>query len=495
MGAFVGWDASTRTVLAQKGDKDVVLPIGSRTAMVNGAVVQLDVPAMIMSGTTMVPLRFVGEALGAGVQWNAATRTVEITSAGTAPGGGTTSTGPSIQSFTHNSTGWLIAGNKLKIVMKGTPGGTATFEIPGVTDRTQMNEVSAGQYESVWTVPADANNISGAGVVGQLTIAGKSLLIQAGTPISIDTTPPVIGNTSPNPDSSLAKTKPGISATYDDGSGSGINTSSVKLTLNGTDVTNKANVTSSFVSYSPASPLEAGVKTIVLSLRDKAGNSASNSWAFTIKTASQVIKSITYSAPANAGPGDVISVRMEGESGGKTSFWFITPEGTKIREQQMQETSSGVYEGEYTIRREDDLSGAGVVGSLTTSAPETFILEADKKLGGLPTPPTATSPINITYPLEGKIVPSPVVIKGTSAPGAHVRLTVEYVSVVLGALHFSGKVADQTVTADEKGNFLSAPVELGTMFGAKDTEYTLKAVIVSTDDTLSEPKVVKFKRK
>ncbi|MBC7251946.1 MAG: MBL fold metallo-hydrolase, partial [Anaerolineae bacterium] len=48
----------------------------------------LDVPAKVVGGRTVVPLRFVSEALGAAVNWNANTRTVTVTSSGSVPSAG-----------------------------------------------------------------------------------------------------------------------------------------------------------------------------------------------------------------------------------------------------------------------------------------------------------------------------------------------------------------------------------------------------------------------
>ncbi|MHB9106276.1 MAG: copper amine oxidase N-terminal domain-containing protein [Armatimonadota bacterium] len=76
--AQVNWNASTRTITATKGETDVRLGIGQTNATVNGRTVLLDVPAMILRGSTMVPLRFVSEALGADVKWLEATQTVSI---------------------------------------------------------------------------------------------------------------------------------------------------------------------------------------------------------------------------------------------------------------------------------------------------------------------------------------------------------------------------------------------------------------------------------
>ncbi len=83
MGATVDWNANTQTVIAARGNTEIDLPIGSRFATVNGERMPLDVPAMTIAGSTMVPLRFVSEALGAQVAWNDATQTVAIRSDGT----------------------------------------------------------------------------------------------------------------------------------------------------------------------------------------------------------------------------------------------------------------------------------------------------------------------------------------------------------------------------------------------------------------------------
>jgi len=56
----------------------VELRIGSTTALVNGKSIALEAAPRIVASRTFVPLRFVGEAFGAGVAWTAATRTVVI---------------------------------------------------------------------------------------------------------------------------------------------------------------------------------------------------------------------------------------------------------------------------------------------------------------------------------------------------------------------------------------------------------------------------------
>lgn len=79
MGARVGWDAVTQTVTATKGNQTVRLVLGQTTATVNGQDIKLDVPPHLVSGRTLVPLRFVSQALGAFVDWSPATRAITIT--------------------------------------------------------------------------------------------------------------------------------------------------------------------------------------------------------------------------------------------------------------------------------------------------------------------------------------------------------------------------------------------------------------------------------
>jgi hypothetical protein len=95
LGAYVQYDSAARVITALKGDLNIRLPIGGRQATVNERPVSLDVPAQIVNGSTLVPLRFVAESLGANVEYNPAANAVAITSGqgGTvtpqpAPGGG-----------------------------------------------------------------------------------------------------------------------------------------------------------------------------------------------------------------------------------------------------------------------------------------------------------------------------------------------------------------------------------------------------------------------
>ena len=74
----VEWDGQTRQVTATKDWFTVVLTIDSTTAYVNGTYTMLDVAPCIRDSRTLVPLRFISEAINMDVAWNSFARTVFI---------------------------------------------------------------------------------------------------------------------------------------------------------------------------------------------------------------------------------------------------------------------------------------------------------------------------------------------------------------------------------------------------------------------------------
>jgi len=64
LGAVVEWDEVTRTVSIQHGDRQIFLVIGSRAIIINGQLMEMPIPAQIINGNTMIPLRAVAENLG-----------------------------------------------------------------------------------------------------------------------------------------------------------------------------------------------------------------------------------------------------------------------------------------------------------------------------------------------------------------------------------------------------------------------------------------------
>jgi hypothetical protein len=80
LGAKIEWDDTTKTVTAKKDNVLITYKIGSLTGTRNNEIIQIPVPGKLVAGTTMIPLRFVGEALGAIVGWDDNSQTVLISS-------------------------------------------------------------------------------------------------------------------------------------------------------------------------------------------------------------------------------------------------------------------------------------------------------------------------------------------------------------------------------------------------------------------------------
>lgn len=87
MGAEVNWDDATQTVSATNGVIEISLQINSTNMYVknheNGLedkeTITLDVPAKLINGRTLIPVRAVSEAFGCKVDWIEDTKTVVIT--------------------------------------------------------------------------------------------------------------------------------------------------------------------------------------------------------------------------------------------------------------------------------------------------------------------------------------------------------------------------------------------------------------------------------
>ena len=113
LGASVDWNDSTQTVTAARGSTTVSLRIGSNVLTKNSASITLDVPAQLIDSRTMVPARAVAEAFGADVDWVDATQTVIITT-GSTTGNTTGSTAD------HTTGGSSISGQITQSTLAGT---------------------------------------------------------------------------------------------------------------------------------------------------------------------------------------------------------------------------------------------------------------------------------------------------------------------------------------------------------------------------------------
>lgn len=87
LGATLSWNPVAQTITAQRELTTIQLAIDNPNALVNGRSVALEQPATLVNGRTFVPLRFVAEATGAQVDWNAPLQLISIRASGLGEGG------------------------------------------------------------------------------------------------------------------------------------------------------------------------------------------------------------------------------------------------------------------------------------------------------------------------------------------------------------------------------------------------------------------------
>lgn len=69
VGLQLTWDEKTQTVQAFSEDTSITMKINNKDVYVNGTKIQLDVPATIRNGRTLIPIRFATETTGNAVDW------------------------------------------------------------------------------------------------------------------------------------------------------------------------------------------------------------------------------------------------------------------------------------------------------------------------------------------------------------------------------------------------------------------------------------------
>jgi hypothetical protein len=79
LGATVEWKEKLQEVYITKNNVNISVRINDRDIIVNNQIKMMDTKAIIKDSRTYVPIRYVAEALGAKVGWNASTKTVIIT--------------------------------------------------------------------------------------------------------------------------------------------------------------------------------------------------------------------------------------------------------------------------------------------------------------------------------------------------------------------------------------------------------------------------------
>jgi hypothetical protein len=464
LGATIRWNGTLRTVFGEKGKHRFELPMGARQANLDGRSVTLDVPAQMIRGTTMVPLRFVAEALGAEVSWDAARGRVVVNTGGPTAGG----SGVRVSSFRHDASGPLTAGSQVTVTLTGTPGGQATFDVGSIARAVPLAEDRAqpGRYVGRYVIPAGVTERE-VPLIAHLRVGRTDApLIQAGTPLEIDSQPPAVTNAAPAGGTVVRNQRPNIYVEFGDAGGTGLDVESVRMRVNGQDVTLDARVTPGFVIYTPEA-LPAGPVSVIVEAKDRAGNRIEKAWKFTVSANLALIESITHDAQKTLTVGDVVTVKVKGQPGGRATL-SISGVAPSL---PMTESSPGSYVGRYTVRRGDQQLRAEVAATLVMPDGERQTLTDSAPLR------IATRELKaptITSPGPDDPINSPVVVTGRGEPGAKVIVEVTYAARAFGVLPISGTAATQEVAVGADGTFKTEPMTLRLPRGATKVEYAIR---------------------
>jgi hypothetical protein len=423
LGAVVTWDPATQMVLAARGDTSISLRIGDPQAHINGEPTLMDVPALLMSGRTMVPLRFLSQALGSQVSWDAASTTVRIASSpayGLPP---TQTYPPAAQPMVPAPA--TITGTVVRVKADVSPG-----QIQVLVDKTVHTYVTA-----TTTAISRVNVADNSGGSEALDAIHPGDQVQ----ITVD-------------QNGVAQA---IHATYREVSGRiiAVTDAGVVVLENGdTFRLNRSVRVMRDGKVVEASALRPGDV-----VRLRVNTQTNEIWGATIRQdAAAPGPGLTSVAVTPSGrelrAGDVIEVVATGAPGGHATFSIG---GLRTGISMVESTSQrGTYYGSYIVHPGDAIRGGEATVRLVASNGEVATATASTHVyinAGAPIPPVMAVPV-ITSPGDGATIGSPFTVAGEARPGSRVKVTADYDGSVL-LFKVNGSLGTRVVTADQNGKW------------------------------------------
>ena len=194
---------------------------------------------------------------------------------------------PAIERFVLRTGGRIEPGRELRFRLVGRPGGEAWVRVPGMQRRIELTEERPGVYEGLYTVRRRDNVQAFGRAIGNLQHGPQRVAARVqvrgddDTPQARDERGPVIADLSPAPDQRVAgRQRTHISARVTD-EGTGVDPASVRMVVNGRDVTPELRVEGDEVHFRGF--LARGRHTAELEVRDRAGNATRRAWSFDVR--------------------------------------------------------------------------------------------------------------------------------------------------------------------------------------------------------------------
>ena len=192
---------------------------------------------------------------------------------------------PRIERFVVLPASSIEPGRELRYRVHGLPGANVTLEIPGIARDIAMREVSPGLYEATYTIRERDDLDAFATAVATLRSGERWVSSRIERALvrdrDRDNRAPTISQLTPRQGDIVSPVGTTlVSGEFDDGQGRGVDPRSVRIMLDGRDVTAQAHITPERFSY--RSDLAPGRYTAEVTARDHAGNVASRSWSFDV---------------------------------------------------------------------------------------------------------------------------------------------------------------------------------------------------------------------
>jgi hypothetical protein len=454
LGAGVTWNPDSQTIFAQRGPTDILLSIGARRAFVDGQIQVLDVPPMLVGGRTMIPLRFVSQALGASVGWDAATATVEIASRAAIA-----------------STAVPPAASYPPAPVAQTIAGTVTQINASVYPRQLTLQASTGALYTRQIVSGTAITRTDAttGVTTRVPLGG----IEGGDFVTVT--------------SDRSGTALSVQASYDTAEGTIASAGFGRIVLrNGQAYT-----------LAPAAQVMRHGR-IVAPAALRPGDVA----AFRVNPETGLVYRVTVRREGPAGgvtaaimtsargwlrTGDALTVLAAGPAHGTATFTITgVRTGLPMRESPAR---PGRYIGRYVIQPGDYVAGGSVVVTVTTAdgrmlsatAPVSVSISSSAII-----PPAVGGAPVITNPAPGGVITTPFTVTGTAPPGSLVRVSADYQGHLLSST-VRGRLGTQTVLTDANGNWSAT---FGEAPPVRGVNVTISAVRIDHAGAARSPSIV-----
>ncbi|NET60752.1 MAG: hypothetical protein F6K47_32845 [Symploca sp. SIO2E6] len=295
-------------------------------------------------------------------------------------------------------------------------------------------------------------------------------------------------NHSPSQTNEAVAPDTSISGVFDSNGGS-VEVNSVKIFVNGQDVTRNSTITQNFFSYRPTQDLPPGENRVRVEYKNTNNQQWTVGWNFQVQRPQVALEitSVTHNGTNTAlGAGSTFLTTINGTPGAKAEVMVL--DGATVRKLPAQEVSRGVYVASVSLGSRDRINDGVVVGRLQRddktvygAASQAVVFNPSATVTQLNQVQTTSTQTTTTQNPQNTLTAAPIIplrpeftshqdgdqittrgftLQGKTQPNARVRVVVKQSasnSNILGAIATgvlnSEELLETTVNADSNGRF------------------------------------------